>query len=184
VNERRIERGPDAPGRVIRPAVAADARAIAAIRVASWRVTYANALPAAFLGRLDVDRTEAWVASRIADPQGRGTLVIQTPDGTVKGYALTAPCRDDDASGLGEVEAIYLDPGARGTGLGAPLLEAAVDGLRAAGFATFVLWVLTSNAGARRFYERAGFRPDGATRDLDFDGTPVEEIRYRRATSA
>jgi RimJ/RimL family protein N-acetyltransferase len=40
--------------------------------------------------------------------------------------------------------------------------------------------VLTANAPARRFYERQGFEPDGAKRVLDFDGTPIEEIRYQR----
>jgi RimJ/RimL family protein N-acetyltransferase len=39
--------------------------------------------------------------------------------------------------------------------------------------------VLTDNARARRFYEAAGWRPDGTVRILDFDGTPIEEIRYR-----
>jgi len=34
-----------------------------------------------------------------------------------------------------------------------------------------------------RAYERGGFRPDGAVRTLDVDGTPIEEIRYRRAES-
>ena len=94
------------------------------------------------------------------------------------------PDRARQELAAGEIEAIYLAPEARGTGLGRPLLEAAAAGLARAGFATAVLWVLTANEEARRFYERAGFRPDGAARSLDFDGTPIEEIRYRRALSA
>ena len=175
------------PPPVVRPAVATDADPIARIRVASWRATYAESIPATVLKAMDVRRTEAWVAGRIAEPAGRATLVIEAggADGrSVRGYAFTAPCRDDNGAGLGEVEAIYLDPDARGTGLGRPLLEAALERLRAEGFQVAVLWVLTANDGVRRFYERAGFRPDGATRAIDFDGTPVEEVRYRRATSA
>jgi len=47
------------------------------------------------------------------------------------------------------------------------------------GFTSAILWVLTANDGARRFYEAGGWQPDGATNMLDFDGTPIEEIRYR-----
>ena len=132
---------------------------------------------------MDLARNEAWIAGASPTPRARRTLVVEDDRGRVAGYALTAPARDDDAAGLGELEAIYLDPGARGQGLGRPLLDAALAELAAAGFGTVVLWVLTANASARRFYERAGFRPDGAVRTLDFDGTPIEEIRYRRAES-
>jgi ribosomal protein S18 acetylase RimI-like enzyme len=168
----------------VRPATPGDAAAIARIRVDSWRTTYAGMIPATILDRMDVSRNEAWISGLIEEPPPRATLVVEGPDHTVKGYALAAPCRDDDVPGFGEIEAIYLEPAARGSGLGRPLLEAATGTLAGSGFETAVLWVLTANEGARRFYERAGFRPDGSTRDIDFDGTPLEEIRYRRATSA
>jgi RimJ/RimL family protein N-acetyltransferase len=42
-----------------------------------------------------------------------------------------------------------------------------------------VLWTLAGNARARRFYERAGFTPDGATSRLAGLGH-VEEVRYAR----
>jgi len=43
-----------------------------------------------------------------------------------------------------------------------------------------VLWVLRDNSRARRFYERAGFAPDGVTDVLERLGG-VTEVRYRRA---
>jgi GNAT superfamily N-acetyltransferase len=164
----------------IRDAVAADAEAIAGIRVASWRATYAGVVPQSVLDRLDVARNVAWLTERLADPGTTSDLVIED-GGRVVGYALLAVARDPDADGLGEVEAIYLAPGATGRGLGGSLMDAAVARLAAAGHFAVVLWVLTANAGARRFYERAGFFPDGAARMLEFDGTPIEEIRYRRS---
>jgi hypothetical protein len=42
-----------------------------------------------------------------------------------------------------------------------------------------VLWVLSANATGRRFYEACGWRTDGSSRPIDFDGTDVEETRYR-----
>ena len=49
----------------------------------------------------------------------------------------------------------------------------------ARGFDPVVVWVFEANPAARRFYEAAGFRTDGARSTIDFDGTPVDEIRYR-----
>jgi ribosomal protein S18 acetylase RimI-like enzyme len=182
MTSRSVDASPP-PGPVVRQATAADARAIAEIRVASWRATYAGIVPPGLLDRMDVDRNEAFIGGLIGAAPPRATLVVEDGAGRVAGYALAAPSRDEDAAGLGELEAIYLDPVTRGRGLGRPLLDAAVDALAAAGLGTVVLWVLTANGPARRFYEGAGFRPDGAVRTLDFDGTPIEEIRYRRADS-
>jgi hypothetical protein len=38
--------------------------------------------------------------------------------------------------------------------------------------------VLTANALGRDFYQACGWRPDGETRPIDFDGTAVDELRY------
>jgi GNAT superfamily N-acetyltransferase len=52
------------------------------------------------------------------------------------------------------LEKLYVDPSAQNQGVGAALLEHA-KALRPDGF---VLWVFQKNTGARRFYERHGFR--------------------------
>ena len=39
--------------------------------------------------------------------------------------------------------------------------------------------MLTANARARRFYELAGWRPDGAVKTQDRFGVEAEELRYR-----
>jgi hypothetical protein len=41
------------------------------------------------------------------------------------------------------------------------------------------IWVIEANARGRRFYEAAGWRPDGARQAIDFDGAMVDEVRYR-----
>lgn len=163
----------------VRDATPADARAIAEIRVASWRETYAGMVPQVVLDGLDVGRNEAWMAQRLREPGMTSTLVVADA-GPVLGYAMLAPARDADAAGLGEVEAIYLAPSATRRGLGGELMAESLLRLAADGHPEAVVWVLTDNAGARRFYEHTGFTADGTARMLDFDGTPVEEIRYRR----
>jgi RimJ/RimL family protein N-acetyltransferase len=39
---------------------------------------------------------------------------------------------------------------------------------------------MTANGRARRFYERAGWRPDGAEKTEEWAGARVPEVRYRR----
>jgi len=41
-----------------------------------------------------------------------------------------------------------------------------------------VLWVLADNEVARGFYERGGWRPDGATRVEPVNDKPVPQVRY------
>lgn len=76
--------------------------------------------------------------------------------------------------------AIYVEPAAWGEGHGARLFRHAVADLRERGREPLVLWVLAENGRARRFYEAMDWQPDGGSRSIDFDGTPVGEIRYRR----
>lgn len=74
---------------------------------------------------------------------------------------------------------MYLAPEARGRGFGRALITHAIDDLRGRGFDPVVVWVFEANAGARRFYEAAGFQPDGARQPVDFGEVSLPEIRYR-----
>ncbi|MEU9063862.1 GNAT family N-acetyltransferase [Streptomyces sp. NPDC048430] len=67
-----------------------------------------------------------------------------------------------------------------GTGTGRALLAEVTARPRADGFAGMSLWVLKENARARRSYERAGFRPDGAEEAFEAGGAMVPEVRYVR----
>jgi hypothetical protein len=59
-------------------------------------------------------------------------------------------------------------------------MSAAVDTLRDAAFIEATLWVLDTNARARRFYEIAGWAVDDAERLEQLRGFLVREVRYRR----
>lgn len=166
-------------GASIRVAAVEDAAAIARVRVDFWRAAYAGIVPARLLDGMDAQAFSARLAPRL-HTAGHGVLVADAGEGAVEGFVIAGPSTDDDAAGAGEVQALYLAPDARGRGLGARLLEAACGALGDRGFGLVILWVLTDNGPARRFYERHGFSPDGNARMLDFDGTPTEEIRYQR----
>jgi hypothetical protein len=59
-------------------------------------------------------------------------------------------------------------------------MAAALDHLAEAGFTSAILWVLTTNDRARRFYEAGGWRRDGTERTEHMSGARVDEVRYRR----
>jgi GNAT superfamily N-acetyltransferase len=139
----------------------------------------------------------------VTAPRGRGGAAIADPR-VIVGYASYGPERSVASAasvgsggsagsgakpgaltpaGLagetGELYTLYVAQAHWSTGVGRGLTDAALDGLRAAGYRRVVLWTLTENARARRFYDKAGFAPDGATNTLADLGN-VEELRYAR----
>jgi ribosomal protein S18 acetylase RimI-like enzyme len=58
-------------------------------------------------------------------------------------------------------------------------MSAALETLARAGYREATLWVLETNARARRFYEAGGWRGDGAVRQDEVDGVLLTDLRYR-----
>ena len=94
-----------------------------------------------YLPRID-DDARTWLGSLFVE---RHRLWVWEDDGEVAGFV--------GVDG-GEVSHLYIAPPAQGRGIGTALLEHAKsvspEGLD--------LWVFQRNEGARRFYERHGFR--------------------------
>jgi ribosomal protein S18 acetylase RimI-like enzyme len=159
----------------VRPGTPADAGAIIAVRIASWRGAYGAYLPANYWD--EYDRATATHRTADAISSGRWDVFVAETDSII-GYVIYGAARDDDVPpGTGEVYAIYVHPDAWSTGAGRALMDAA---LAAFGDRTVVLWVLTVNERARRFYDLAGFVADGAEKDADMPGGTIPELRYRR----
>ncbi|QIG39862.1 GNAT family N-acetyltransferase [Microbacterium sp. 4R-513] len=148
----------------VRRATVDDARAIATIRIRTWREAYRGLIPEEVMDRFDIDReterrTVHW-DDRHADPQS--VELIAEVDAEPVGWATAGPSRDDDGSG--EVYAIYALPEHWSTGVGHALLVEAERALRAAGFRRAHLWYLDGNERAASFYERHGWIEDGRTK--------------------
>jgi GNAT superfamily N-acetyltransferase len=159
----------------VRAATAGDAVAIINVRMDSWRPTYGPYLPSRVWDEVDREAVAGRFAGRIA--AGAIQALVAEVGGVVQAYAMYGPARDDDLSEAGEIQALYAHPDHWSTGLGRALLPAAIDGLAVR---PIVLWVLENNARARRFYEIAGFRADGARKLADLlGGVQLPEIRYR-----
>lgn len=169
---------------LVRSSTVADARAIATVRVLTWRVAYEGLLSPALLGRMDLEREAHVRAARWdehhADPR-RHELVAER-DGAVVGWAAGGPGRDDDLPGWGELYALYALPHAWSTGVGHALMVESEARLRRAGFANASLWHLDRNERAAAFYERHGWTTDGRSKidERLSDAVPVRERRRIR----
>ncbi|HEV8229561.1 MAG TPA: GNAT family N-acetyltransferase [Candidatus Limnocylindria bacterium] len=138
----------------VRHATPDDAGAIERVRTDTWRHAYRRLLPDAVLDRLGYDpsRRRTQMETMSAD---RFVLVAEQ-DTAVVGFCLGGPSRTPDPEYPGEVYAIYVLPAAQGRGIGRALLHAAARELIARGLGGMLIWVLSSNAPSRAFYERMG----------------------------
>ncbi len=172
----------------VRPATFEDAPDIVRINVRGWQRAYAGIVPDDVLAAMDpTDRINGY-RRRMAEPGFEHRVAVDRQ--RVVGYVVLGPYRPgpDDRhreQGVGEILAIYVDPSRWGTGAGRALMSAALRRLAARGFALARLWVLAANHQARRFYEQAGFAPDGMTAAYPVtrpDGSVVDlpELRYAR----
>jgi GNAT superfamily N-acetyltransferase len=162
---------------VCRPATEADLGGIATVRIRTWQDAYREIMPQDYLDAL----TPAAETERLRRRGlGTGTSVAEL-DGAVVGFAAVGPYRDQDVPapqpGCGEVVAIYVLPGHQGAGIGRALLARALEQL--GDLRPALLWVARDNTPARRFYERRGWRADGATQTFSVGGAEVPEVRYR-----
>jgi ribosomal protein S18 acetylase RimI-like enzyme len=190
---------------VIRSASAADAPQIAAVMRASWRAAYDGIIAAEVIDRVTSPdggarvrqsfRTRPWQKAIVAAQPEKPPRRDATHDGIV-GYAFFGPETDVlgapwphplSAEGqqgqAAELYALYVHPAWWSTGTGRALMDRVLDTTSAAGYSSVRLWVLRDNTRARRFYERAGFAPDGASHTLEGLGS-VTEIRYWRVLPA
>ena len=137
----------------------------------------AESFRSAFSGFITVQTLESCAvaencAGLLASLPGQMQTLAGWVDGKLMGLLVFAEHPD----GRTEIEAIHSLPESWGTGLGAAMLEFALeacDGCRGAG-----LWAFEKNARARRFYEKHGFAFTGETRISEFDG--AVEVRYER----
>ena len=168
----------------IRDATVADAGAIARVHVASWRAAYAALLPPAVLDGLSVaQRTRIW--RRVLDPASADRVAVAEHDGVVVGFAHVGPAHDADVDpSTGQLRTLYLTPGSWGRGIGRQVHDAGLARLADAGCVRAVLWMLSTNARAARFYERRGWVRDGRIRVQQFGGAVVIDHRWQRVLTA
>jgi GNAT superfamily N-acetyltransferase len=181
---------PDPPRPLVRSALPSDGPGMGAVHVDAHRAGYRGSIPDEHLDSLDPALRGRWWVRALEDGGGQGrcvtsdgvsTALVVEEDGRIVGIASVGPVRPEHREGVGELWMLNIAPEAWGRGLGRLLLEGATEELRRRGCSEAVLWVVERNRRARRFYERAGWEPDGGVKVERRPGFSVEEVRYRRS---
>lgn len=87
-----------------------------------------------------------------------GHALVAVDGGTVLGWAALSPVSDRCAyAGVAE-DAVYVDTGARGRGVGEQLLAALVTRAEQAGIWTIQCGIFPENTASRAVHEKVGFR--------------------------
>ena len=128
-------------------------QAVLYAREYGWDWTF-EGLVAGIVGRFvdecDPAREQAWLADR---------------DGGVVGSVFLVQGDDPDT---GKLRLLYVEPSARGLGIGRALVAACIDRARAIGYRRLTLWTNDVLVSARRIYEAAGFRLAAEERHRSF----------------
>ncbi|MCM1055929.1 MAG: GNAT family N-acetyltransferase [Bacteroides sp.] len=134
----------------------------------SWHEAYAGLIDAAYLEQLTLEKcTDS--AHKWTD-----NLLVAKDGERVVGFAGYGPYRDETLPSHGEVFSLYVLSEYQGKKIGYELMNAALDKL--SDCERIAVWVLKGNDRAVRFYERYGFRMDGAESEIKL-GTPNTVIR-------
>jgi GNAT superfamily N-acetyltransferase len=96
---------------------------------------------AEFIEQYDATRERAWIAEREGAPAGSIFLV-----------------RHPERQGVARLRLLLVEPGARGSGIGAALVHQCTLFARAAGYHTITLWTNSVLTSARRLYEAEGYQ--------------------------
>lgn len=131
----------------VRPATPGDAEDIARIWYDAWADGHRDHVPEALLRHRGRDQFSSRAAQRVPHSW------VGEVDGRPVGFVSV----EDD-----ELEQIFVDSGARGTGLAARLLEVGEAAIHDAGHRRAWLAVVAGNARARAFYEKHGWHDAGS----------------------
>jgi ribosomal protein S18 acetylase RimI-like enzyme len=140
----------------VRLARASDAPVIAEVHDEAWRAAYQGLIPGMELEKLISRRGPAWWDAAIR--KGNRIALLGFGD-EIAGYANYGRNRARALSYDGEIYEIYLRPQFIGLGLGRRLFKAARRDLAAHGLDSLVIWALTDNEAAMRFYRGLGGKP-------------------------
>jgi GNAT superfamily N-acetyltransferase len=143
----------------LRPAVDADMAAVADLWHVGWHDGHAGHVPDGLTAARTLEAFHERTPPRVGD-----TTVAVSESGKLLGFVMVA---------CDEIEQVFVDRDARGSGLAGVLLDEAERQVAAAGHDVAWLAVVTGNARARAFYEKRGWA-DAA--DLPYEVTAGGQV--------
>jgi ribosomal protein S18 acetylase RimI-like enzyme len=144
-----------------RDAVGADAAALAAFAEATFTATFGHLYTPQDLAAFVTEKYRApIIAAELADAETRYRLAL-------RGDAIVGYCKmgavemDVDATEAVELHRLYVNAGAKGSGVAQALMDEALAWARGRGAKAMYLSVWENNARAQAFYRRYGFEHIG-----------------------
>jgi ribosomal protein S18 acetylase RimI-like enzyme len=142
-----------------RAAVPGDVPAISALaRAAIAELCILRGGPVWQLQDSRIEPIEDGIAAEIAQPAGAGLCVVGTIDGVPVGYGVSHLEELRDGSILAEVSDLYVDPQARGVGLGEAMMDLLVAHASAAGAIGIDAMALPGDRATKNFFETFGLK--------------------------
>lgn len=161
----------------LRRATAADAPAIAQVRIDSWRATYRGMIPDAYLDGMKLEESVALWTKVLGAGSDKICVFVAESAGEVIGFAsgmlLSEPKFGLDA----ELSSIYLKQDCQRSGLGRRLVQEVAQVCGERGASGLLVWVIAGNAGARKFYEALGAE-QMIEQEFSWDGLDMVEVGY------
>ena len=152
-------------GMEIRPALASEAPALAALAARLFRSTYADQIPLKDMETYIASAFTAEIQAQEIAAEGAAVLVA-VREGDLAAYAqlrtAPPPMAGADPEAL-EIARFYLDPLLHGTGFASTLMGACLDWARRRGQRNAWLQVWEVNRRALGFYAKEGFQDAGQT---------------------
>lgn len=156
------------------------ARLVASLHAASWRNTYRDIFPQAYLDdEVATERLQHWRMRVIELANGSGEIFLASISRKPAGFLCieSGPGKEWGAF----VDNLHVLPHLRGANIGARLLARGEDWALRHDHRQLYLWVFEENHAARRFYRREGWRD--AERQLHVipggDSRPVRRMIKR-----
>jgi len=160
-----------------RQANPADAEAVASLHARSWRENYRGAFSDAFLdGDLPAERLRVW-RERLGNPSDDQLVQLAVDGADLRGFVCAYGGHDPRWGSF--IDNLHVARASKRSGIGSSLMRQAgawLD-LHCPGLGIY-LWVLESNASARRFYEHLGAENAGVSTMETHGGAIVRSCRY------
>ena len=130
-------------------------------------------------------RTVEEMDAKVTEAGRYPLLIVENWPGVIAGWGALSAYRPRDCyDGIGEFS-IYLDPRARGQGLGRQLLNALVDEAERRGFWKLLSRVFTFNTASRALCQACGFREVGIyEKHAQLDGRWLDVVIVERLIPA
>ncbi|GAA1374736.1 GNAT family N-acetyltransferase [Catellatospora chokoriensis] len=159
-----------------------DVAAIGELHARSRRSAYRELLTPQELAEITAADQQAKWARRWAVEADTHRLHLAVRGDTVLGFCYLGPAGAEEQApaGTGMLNAIHVRPDAVGSGVGLALMNTCLAEFAALGHHRAMLYVVSDNTRARRFYERGGWAADGVTRTTPIGPADVPVVRYAR----